>query len=157
MSDYEELIKNLRSVKDTWQTQEEEWMLQAADAIEKLMRRQTMNDNDSIKRSTVLGTLIANYLVGNLTKEALQLYTQEINDIPAVPHEMTAREFLKEFERMCKVNGGSTIFKCSTECPIFDKVKGYLLKCEPWVKHHPEEAVAIVEKWAREHPERSEK
>ncbi|GEM_PF-4047416 len=37
MSDYEELIKNLRSVKDTWQTQEEEWMLQAADAIEKLM------------------------------------------------------------------------------------------------------------------------
>jgi hypothetical protein len=36
MSDYEELIKNLRSVKDTWQTQEEEWMLQAADAIEKL-------------------------------------------------------------------------------------------------------------------------
>lgn len=37
MSEYEELIKNLRSVKDTWQTQEEEWMLQAADAIEKLM------------------------------------------------------------------------------------------------------------------------
>lgn len=34
---YEELIMNLRSVKDTWQTQEEEWMLQAADAIEKLM------------------------------------------------------------------------------------------------------------------------
>lgn len=37
MSDYEELIKNLRSIKDTWQTQEEEWMLQAADTIEKLM------------------------------------------------------------------------------------------------------------------------
>ena len=34
---YEELVKNLRSVEGTWQTQEEEWMLQAANAIEKLM------------------------------------------------------------------------------------------------------------------------
>lgn len=36
---YEELINNLRSIKDVWQTQNEEWMLQAADAIESLNKR----------------------------------------------------------------------------------------------------------------------
>lgn len=35
---YEELIKRLRSVKDIWQTEEETWMLDAADAIEKLVK-----------------------------------------------------------------------------------------------------------------------
>ena len=35
---YEELIENLRSVKDTWQTEDENWMLQAADAIEHLQK-----------------------------------------------------------------------------------------------------------------------
>jgi hypothetical protein len=35
---YEELIKRLRSVKDIWQTEEETWMLGAADAIEELSR-----------------------------------------------------------------------------------------------------------------------
>lgn len=33
---YDELIKRLRSVKDSWQAEEESWMLQAADAIEEL-------------------------------------------------------------------------------------------------------------------------
>lgn len=33
---YDELVKRLRSVKDSWQTEEESWMLQAADAIEDL-------------------------------------------------------------------------------------------------------------------------
>lgn len=33
---YEELVKRLRSVKDIWQTEEETWMLDAADAIEEL-------------------------------------------------------------------------------------------------------------------------
>ena len=36
MRDYEELVKRLRSVKDTWQTAEEQWMLDAAEAIEEL-------------------------------------------------------------------------------------------------------------------------
>ena len=33
---YDELVKRLRSVKDSWQSEEESWMLQAADAIEEL-------------------------------------------------------------------------------------------------------------------------
>ncbi len=33
---YDELVKRLRSVKDAWQSEEEQWMLDAADAIEEL-------------------------------------------------------------------------------------------------------------------------
>ena len=33
---YDELINNLRSVQDDWQTEDETWMLRAADAIEEL-------------------------------------------------------------------------------------------------------------------------
>ena len=33
---YDELVARLRSVKDSWQAEEESWMLQAADAIEEL-------------------------------------------------------------------------------------------------------------------------
>lgn len=36
---YDELVKRLRSVKDSWQTEEESWMLQAADAIEELSKK----------------------------------------------------------------------------------------------------------------------
>lgn len=35
---YEDLVKRLRSVKDIWQTEEETWMLDAADAIEELSK-----------------------------------------------------------------------------------------------------------------------
>lgn len=38
MRDYEELVKRLRSVKDIWQSEEEQWMLDAADAIEELQK-----------------------------------------------------------------------------------------------------------------------
>ena len=33
---YDDLVARLRSVKDSWQAEEESWMLQAADAIEEL-------------------------------------------------------------------------------------------------------------------------
>ena len=55
---------------------------------------------------------------------------------------MDAVEFLKTLCRMC--NG-----KCS-KCE-FQKRSG-LGHCATWRKTHPEEAVAIAEKWAAEHP-----
>lgn len=39
MRDYEELVERLRSVKDIWQSEEEQWMLDAADSIEELQKR----------------------------------------------------------------------------------------------------------------------
>ena len=44
MRDYEELVKRLRSVKDTWQTAEEQWMLDAAEAIEELKTLKALAD-----------------------------------------------------------------------------------------------------------------
>lgn len=35
---YDELVNRLRSIKDSWQTEEENLMLEAADAIEELIR-----------------------------------------------------------------------------------------------------------------------
>lgn len=55
---------------------------------------------------------------------------------------MDAVEFLKTLRRMC--NG-----KCS-KCE-FQKRSG-LGHCSTWRNAHPEEAVAIAEKWAAAHP-----
>lgn len=55
---------------------------------------------------------------------------------------MDAVKFLKTLRRMCD-------YKCR-DCE-FGKRSG-LDSCASWQKKHPEEAVAIVEQWAKEHP-----
>lgn len=65
-----------------------------------------MSNNDSIKRSTVLGTLIANFIVGNLTKEALELFTQEINDIPADERLECMGKYIEYLEQQLEVATG---------------------------------------------------
>lgn len=56
---------------------------------------------------------------------------------------MDAVEFLKTFGRMC-----------NTECTKCEFWKRRIRSesCTSWQKNHPEEAVAIAEKWAAEHP-----
>ena len=61
---------------------------------------------------------------------------------------MDAVKFVNERKRMC--NHSSCVLNLSKECP-FAKVKGAFI-CSDWVQSHPEEAVAIVEKWSKEHP-----
>lgn len=56
---------------------------------------------------------------------------------------MDAVEFLKTLCRMCNR-------ECS-ECELGKRL-GVLDTCALWQKANPEEAVAIVEKWAKEHP-----
>lgn len=56
---------------------------------------------------------------------------------------MDAVEFLKTLCRMCNCK----CYKCE-----FGKRLSGLETCTVWRKTHPEEAVAIVEKWAKEHP-----
>ena len=55
---------------------------------------------------------------------------------------MDAVEFLKKLSRMC--NGGCR------ECEYGKRRRSD--PCMIWQRVHPEEAVAIVEKWAKEHP-----
>lgn len=56
---------------------------------------------------------------------------------------MDAVEFVKTLGRMCNV-------ECAN-CEFW-KRRRISESCAVWQKNHPEEAVAIVEKWAKEHP-----
>lgn len=56
---------------------------------------------------------------------------------------MDAVEFLKTLCRMCNCE----CYKCEFE----RRLSGFET-CTVWRKKHPEEAVAIAEKWAAEHP-----
>lgn len=56
---------------------------------------------------------------------------------------MDAVKFVKTLGRMC--NG-----EC-INCEIWKRRSGGE-SCAVWQKNHPDEAVAIVEKWAKEHP-----
>lgn len=59
---------------------------------------------------------------------------------------MDATEFLKARERMCHFSAED----CS-DCPVY-QAKGKFVACRAWIQNHPEEAVAIVERWVRERP-----
>lgn len=56
---------------------------------------------------------------------------------------MDAVEFVKTLGRMCNVE----CIKCE-----FWKRRSNGESCMSWQKNHPEEAVALAEKWAAEHP-----
>lgn len=57
---------------------------------------------------------------------------------------MDAVEFLKTLSRMCD--------RHCTNCEFGKRLCGFVTSCTVWRKTHPDEAVAIVEKWAKEHP-----
>ena len=56
---------------------------------------------------------------------------------------MDAVKFVKTLGRMCNAE----CIRCE-----FWKRKSSGESCTSWQKNHPEEAVAIVEQWAKEHP-----
>ena len=56
---------------------------------------------------------------------------------------MDAVEYLKTLSRMCNCECCNCEFR--ERLSVFET-------CTSWRKTHPDEAVAIVEKWAKEHP-----
>lgn len=68
---------------------------------------------------------------------------------------MNAVEFLKENNRMCK-----TFDSCSGKdggemCELYVKSNEKGLSCADYATTYPEEAVKIIEKWAKEHPKKT--
>ncbi len=64
--------------------------------------------------------------------------------------EMTALEYLRKKAKATK--------KCKTrcvDCLLFDSNNGYECDCASLEYEHPEEAIAIVQKWAQEHPRKT--
>lgn len=99
-----------------------------------------MSDNDLIRRGDVLSAFETEfngkgeecYWFGGCREEVVEV----VKTVPAVPHEMSAREYEKAFQRI-----------------TYEDVETYRVW---WEAIHDEDwgrAVAIVEKWAREHPE----
>lgn len=68
---------------------------------------------------------------------------------------MDAVEFLKEKDRMCRtiLFVGGFVGRCD-ECEI-GKRRASGQTCDKYIVKHPEEAVAIVEQWAKEHPRKT--
>ena len=63
---------------------------------------------------------------------------------------MDAVEFLEEQHRMCEAPNSH----CE-ECGLSYTNNKTDRVCGDFIKRHPEEAVAIVEKWAKEHPRKT--
>lgn len=61
---------------------------------------------------------------------------------------MDAAKYLIEKLRMCK--NCSCCQAVPNQCPLSKAKKQF--NCSDWVEMHPTEAVAIVEKWSKEHP-----
>lgn len=66
---------------------------------------------------------------------------------------MAEFNLLKEWARMVKASeDGGCIIPCS-ECPLLGSTQDY--DCIDWARAHPEEAEAIIRKWAEEHPRKT--
>lgn len=63
---------------------------------------------------------------------------------------MDAVEFFKEKKRMCSALGVT----CE-DCLIREKANELSELCSSYVYKYPDEAVAIVEQWAKEHPKKT--
>ena len=66
---------------------------------------------------------------------------------------MDAVEFFKEHGRMCDSLAPSCI-GCEIMKSVAYTTDGYGT-CREYIKRHPDEAVAIVEQWAKEHPKKT--
>lgn len=97
-----------------------------------------MSDKDLIRRGDALEAFDKNIMWG-----APRLAIQKI---PAVEQPMSAVEYLTAHKRM-----HNSVRSCA-ECPLSHNHNGRGSACCDFEDKHPDEAVAIVEKWAQEHP-----
>lgn len=107
------------------------------------LRRATVCDFTLIKHS-LLGEAREIELCLDCQSELLEWIASANGRLPAVPHEMTAREFVATISDMC-IN---QFPEGCAPCPLWVAGHGCGEKILP-----PEDTVAIVEAWAKEHPE----
>lgn len=63
--------------------------------------------------------------------------------------------YLAEKKRMTKItNTGVCEIKCKN-CPLSQKNNGKGRLCVDYEMHHPEKAIAIMQKWSDEHPQKT--
>lgn len=95
-------------------------------------------DVKAYKQSFVSGVGICDILVSAVT-------VADIDAIPAFEPPMSAVEYARHHGRMCS----KSHFIFCNGCPLYS----INYDCVEFERDHPEEAIAIVKKWAEEHPE----
>lgn len=68
---------------------------------------------------------------------------------------MNAVEFLRKRGRMCKTFGLCSGKDSGTMCELYAKSSEKGLSCADYANAYSEEAVAIIERWAKEHPRKT--
>lgn len=90
------------------------------------------------------------YCDGSYGYDCCNCWHEEMQeDAPAVPQEMTAKEYIATLNRMCGIH-----YVDCEKCPLETENNGQGKPCSILQKENPEVSIAIVEKWAREHPEK---
>lgn len=109
-----------------------------------------MSDIDVISRKDVLNMAYLSVFVDNDGHEVDEpryvIDASDVERLSAAEQPMSAVEYLYTTRRMC------IYYEACTLCPAFGIACGKLDVEDSAI----EKAVAIVEKWTREHPERSE-
>lgn len=101
-----------------------------------------MSDNDLIRREDALN---ACYDGWNYDDETIKHIHGNITKIPAVPQEMSAREYFKQTRRLQKWAGQLQQQYRKANETLYKVTDGDI-----------DSSIEVVEKWAREHPEVSE-
>lgn len=94
-----------------------------------------MSDKDLIRRGEV-EDILCNAYDGTIDEGALAYLISELKKIPAVPHEMSAREYVHTSNRMLKED-----YRAWDRLMVFEE------------NDDADKAIAWMEEWAREHPE----
>lgn len=68
---------------------------------------------------------------------------------------MDAVEFLRKQGRMCKTFDSCSGRDGGAMCELYAKSNEKGLSCADYANYYPEEAVAIVERWAKEHQKKT--
>lgn len=108
-----------------------------------------MSDKDLIRRGEV-EDILCNAYDGTIDEGALAYLISELKKIPAVPQEMSAREYLQTMRPICE--DGRNCGKC----PLSYNNNGKGINCQDYAAYYPKEAVATVERWARERSQKNE-
>lgn len=108
-----------------------------------------MSDNDLVRRK-VLKKQVLEYVRTHVVPTVTGVLAL-IEDAPAAPREMSAREFLRGFSRMCAAYPAYGNDPGCKGCPLeYDRT------CDLMRSELADHFIDVVGKWLKEHPERSE-
>jgi len=111
-----------------------------------------MSDNDCVSRERLKSEVLT--YVRSTDNPTVNDVLGIITDLPAVPHEMSAKEFFPKWFEICNTYLPDDCY----HCPLYlhRNSRKFTPPCMHLMMTDAEQVISIVERWAQEHPERSE-